>query len=955
MNSGSRIFCFRCARERYSDRGVCPSCGYDASVAPPTDEPPHTSRDVLDHDPDNSERLERPDAGRRRFRIGNLWGSPAGSASLTSCPRCRSDNPPGSEFCGNCGTPLLVECPSCDAPNPVANRYCNHCGVRRGGVQPRAIPRPSSALASSIGHWLPSGSAGPLRIIAAGSWLGHEPAKPVFHRAREALDCFDGQYDLPGSARARLAAEAIFVGILTLVGFLIRVWDVGSTPAGPAGDESAVALEVIRILNGEWIGIWSGAALGNPTGQMFWVAPFFWLGGPTLEMLRLSSVILGTALIPICYVLVRLLFPFRVAFLAAALLTFFTWFVVVSRIGFPVNLSVFMAFASICLLVYAARSQRFWAAVLGGLILGLGLFSFKGYVIYFCAIWAAAVLVVLINSRLRRRWTIYLALAASLVAGAAMLEFYATSNFLSENLQSQYGVERSDLFSFPSYFSRLAQLVVAVHDPFPPSGYGFDGIIPKAILPALYAVFFWFGLLVTLLFVDRRPFQLVLLGWLVGMAPALLVPGGETRRYLLGVFFVLLLVAIGFSTAWHLFSTRWLFRRIVRPDTRASLGIRWAAFAVTLFVCLLFIAPFAALNLRHFSQWPESSEARFQFAPDLAEAAEFLNGTDTAYQVRFYSARWPLDYETLRWLAPNRSGINGAVEFGGDGTIFSDGLVSQPTVFILLGGYFHLIDDLKSAYPSGTEHVGPDSDGRPRFIAYTIQEPPAPGTVIVPPYHRLVPNPEETAFSVGVPVTFVLRTNQKDPAVLTLASSSGVATNFALEAQECPAVEVTAVELTDGESINVRPCGPGTSSINLFRTGESHPIQQYWITATVPTTSEDAPEFVILPDPSHLGIRAVPTKHHPLHLHTTRSSMIVPHPPGSVVLHNNPDLQGQNGCELVQTGPEGDTRLLIILPESDRPSANPFFLVACSPGEGALEVVSDDVTKNTYTFTISAP
>ncbi len=844
----------------------------------------------------------------------------------------------------------------CGALNPAVTRYCHQCGAPRRDVSSRLSTTGIRSPIRRLGLGWPFlwGRARRLQTVSAVLDPKLKSVRVAFLSARQALDVFEADVEFPGSVRAARFTEAVLVSILTLIGFLIRVWNVGSVPAGPAGDESAVALEVIRILNGEWIGIWSGAALGNPTGQMYWIAPFFWLGGPTLDMLRLSSVLLGAALIPMCFLMVRMLFPFRVAFVAAALLTFFTWFVIVYRIGFPVSLSVFMAVASLCLLVYAARSRRLWVALLAGLVLGLGLYSFKGYVIYFFAIWAAAMFALLMSRRLRGQWRLYVALAISLVIGAAMLEYYATSNFLAQNLHSQYGVEQSDLLSFPSYLSRIIELVSAIHVPLSPGGYGFDGIIPRPILPALYAIFFWIGLLVTFLFINRRPFQLLLLGWLIGMAPAILVPGGETRRYLMGVFFVLLIAGVGFTAIWHLLTTRWLFRRFGWSTGSTDLAARRAAFAVAMIASLLFIVPFAALNLYHFSQWPQSSGTRFQFPPDLAEAADFLNENGTEYEVRFYSARWPIAYETLRWLAPHQSGVNGATEFGGDGTIFSHGVVTQPTVFMLLAGYLHLIDDLKMAYPAGVEHVGSNDDGVPRLIAYTIDEPPAPGTVQVPLYYRLVPNPEETAFKVGVPATFVLRTNQASPVVLVFAAS-GTGTNFASHGQECPPPQSFAVEITDGETINIRACEPGTTSIDLYQTGKPAPIQQYHVTATSPTTSADASEFVILPDPSRLDIRAVPTEHHPLHLHSSRSALLIPHPAGSVVLHNNPDLQGRNGCELVEPAPEGDSRLLIILPGTSQETASPFFLVGCSAGQGALEVFSDGVAQQTYTFTVSTP
>jgi class 3 adenylate cyclase len=45
------------------------------------------------------------------------------------CGRCQAENPPGTRFCGQCGSPLAAVCPSCATSNPPDNRFCGQCGT----------------------------------------------------------------------------------------------------------------------------------------------------------------------------------------------------------------------------------------------------------------------------------------------------------------------------------------------------------------------------------------------------------------------------------------------------------------------------------------------------------------------------------------------------------------------------------------------------------------------------------------------------------------------------------------------------------------------------------------------------------------------------------------------------------------------------------------------------------
>lgn len=72
-------------------------------------------------------------------------------ASLESrtCPQCGTENPEGTRFCQECGTPLGGTpnlCPSCGTPNPVGTNFCKECGTKL-----QTQPEPSACPACGAG------------------------------------------------------------------------------------------------------------------------------------------------------------------------------------------------------------------------------------------------------------------------------------------------------------------------------------------------------------------------------------------------------------------------------------------------------------------------------------------------------------------------------------------------------------------------------------------------------------------------------------------------------------------------------------------------------------------------------------------------------------------------------------------------------------------------------------
>ncbi|HEY6420047.1 MAG TPA: adenylate/guanylate cyclase domain-containing protein [Candidatus Binataceae bacterium] len=48
------------------------------------------------------------------------------------CSNCKTENPAGKKFCGDCGAALANLCPQCGADNPAGKRFCGECGTALG-------------------------------------------------------------------------------------------------------------------------------------------------------------------------------------------------------------------------------------------------------------------------------------------------------------------------------------------------------------------------------------------------------------------------------------------------------------------------------------------------------------------------------------------------------------------------------------------------------------------------------------------------------------------------------------------------------------------------------------------------------------------------------------------------------------------------------------------------------
>ena len=512
------------------------------------------------------------------------------------------------------------------------------------------------------------------------------------------------------AGRIRLWEVAV-VAALAFVAAVIRVQSLETVPPGVANDEAELALEALRVARGEiWPGAWSGVTLGTPTGAIYPQAFLFLFLDETIATARLAAALPGVALIPVAWLLMRQLFSARTAVLTAAFIAFHVWLVALSRIAFPAMPAVFCFTAGVWLLIAGVRSERSWVAGLGGVLFGLGWYTYQAFPLYGAGVWGALA-VLLLTRRATRCPAVYWFLGASLAVSAHVVFFYLTSDAAASGLDHY---DRTPLSLVP-LLSRAWEVIAYVHSPIPREGNVGTGGIP--LLHFGTELFFWTGLASLLLFIRRRSSQLLLAGWLISLVPAVLTPDAESRRYLLGIVFVLAIAAVGLDAVVSLAHNRW--NRYARTLPIPILA-GWSGNAVAAVALAAFVLLFAGQQARDYDNWLVESE--WALARKEVEAVRFAQSLGAGYEVRLYNDRLPGDNAVVRWFLRDTETANGSPLFGGSGGIDAE-TVSGPTVWLLAENYLTLIPRLESAFPAGRLTFENNEQGGLLYAAYVLDGP----------------------------------------------------------------------------------------------------------------------------------------------------------------------------------------------------------------------------------------
>ncbi|MFQ5668000.1 MAG: PA14 domain-containing protein, partial [Candidatus Binatia bacterium] len=161
-----------------------------------------------------------------------------------------------------------------------------------------------------------------------------------------------------------------------VIGAAFRLYRIRSMPPGVWVDETNIAIDALKILDGRpdspfWVGWWE-----TPTLYAYFMAGLFKLGGVGFWSLKAASLLPALLTVAAIYPVGLLLFGPRAALLATFLLAVSRWHVTLSRWGFNELMPPFFQLAATALLLYAFVSRRALHFVLAGLVLGLGMYTY---------------------------------------------------------------------------------------------------------------------------------------------------------------------------------------------------------------------------------------------------------------------------------------------------------------------------------------------------------------------------------------------------------------------------------------------------------------------------------------------------------------------------------------------------------------------------------------------------
>ena len=542
------------------------------------------------------------------------------------------------------------------------------------------------------------------------------------------------------------------VVVIGLVAWLLRGVDLSGIPRGLHGDEAATGLEARRILDEGWIGVYTGAAGGNPTGAYYLAAPLLRVVDDPVVAVRLLSAVAGTLGVLALYVLARRNLGFGSAVVAASTLAVSEWHLQFSRTGFVTGTWPTIVLLGAIALMEAIRTRRWGWWVAAGAVLASGVYVYNGHAPFMLVLavfvagallgWrgvaVAACLVALrapwplavgasvaaaallsTSRRLRERVTL---VDAAAFAGASLLVLRGMIDFARAHHQDYFGrseqlsVFRSDAWrARTGLVDQAAFLLGRYRDfwdqlAFHPRTNGVDlsGITPP--VPEITLLICLAGLIIALV---RRPNPLVVLAALVvAAAPMTAVATDMTlRRSLVIAPFLALLGAVG----------------VVEVARLASRRGRLPAIAAGLALAGL-LAASGERNLDDFfGKTVDAGPVRHDFAAELREAADYMDALPPDAYVYLDTDRWVIDNEVIRLIAPDVRGENRSTVWGGTGTYEVDRAKGAP-VFVLLGDSTEKLPELQALYPGGRVVVGetplPPPLVGPAFVAYEL--PPAP-------------------------------------------------------------------------------------------------------------------------------------------------------------------------------------------------------------------------------------
>jgi len=242
-----------------------------------------------------------------------------------------------------------------------------HSGVDRLGIAGWGV----SLGAFCLGGWLygalqrrrpeQDASSGPPQAISA---------PPTFVASESAVSTPTGSAGMP------LGLEIILVACILAGAIFLRVYRLDQAPPGIFVDETNAALDAIAIMEGRPDSPFGTGWFETPTMYAYYLVGLFKVFGTTFVALKVASILPGVLTVLALYPLGRLMFGAPTALVAMFILAASRWHFNMSRWGWNEVAPPLFQLGATYFLLRGARSRQLRDFALGGLLLGLGMYTY---------------------------------------------------------------------------------------------------------------------------------------------------------------------------------------------------------------------------------------------------------------------------------------------------------------------------------------------------------------------------------------------------------------------------------------------------------------------------------------------------------------------------------------------------------------------------------------------------
>jgi len=170
--------------------------------------------------------------------------------------------------------------------------------------------------------------------------------------------------------------EALMLAIILSVAIWFRLNQIHHMPPGVFIDETNAAMDALHVLEGRADSLFGVGWFETPNGFVYLQTLFFRLLGTTFAAVKLQSLLPGLFTVLALYFLAREMYSTYPALLAATFLAVNRWHVNMSRWGWNEVYPPLMQVLSLFFIMRAARRRSLGDWAVGGLVLGLGMYTY---------------------------------------------------------------------------------------------------------------------------------------------------------------------------------------------------------------------------------------------------------------------------------------------------------------------------------------------------------------------------------------------------------------------------------------------------------------------------------------------------------------------------------------------------------------------------------------------------